>query len=120
MEEESGKVAFTAASEAFIQHVRETVLRLMPKGNCDIETIAAELCITPSQLRRKMNAITGMPPKKYIMKIRLDQARKMLHQNPELKLATIAEQCGFYDHSHFIRLYKETYGTTPAADRQGG
>ena len=120
MEEESGKVAFTAASEAFIQHVRETVLRLMPKGNCDIETIAAELCITPSQLRRKMNAITGMPPKKYIMKIRMDQARKMLHQNPELKLATIAEQCGFYDHSHFIRLYKETYGTTPAADRQGG
>ena len=92
----------------------------MPICNCDIETIAAELCITPSQLRRKMNAITGMPPKKYIMKIRMDQARKMLHQNPELKLATIAEQCGFYDHSHFIRLYKETYGTTPAADRQGG
>lgn len=119
-EEEAAKAAFTAASEAFIQHVRETVLRLMPQGNCDIETIAAELCITPSQMRRKMNAITGMPPKKYIMKIRMDQARRMLHQNPELKLATIAEQCGFYDHSHFIRLYKETYGTTPAADRQGG
>ena len=119
-EEESAKVVFTAVSEAFIQHVRETVLRLMPHGNCDIESIAAELCITPSQMRRKMNAITGMPPKKYIMKIRMEQARQMLRKQPELKLSTIAEQCGFYDHSHFIRLYKETYGITPAADRTGG
>jgi DNA-binding response OmpR family regulator len=118
MEEESVRAAFADVSETFIQQVRETVIRLMPQGNCDIESIADELCITPSQLRRKMNAITGIPPKKFIMQIRMNKARQMLLKQPELKLTVIAEKCGFYDHSHFIRLYKETYGITPAADRK--
>lgn len=109
--------SFQSSSEDFLRRMHETVVRLIPQGSCDVESIAAALYITPSQLRRKMNAITGMPPKKYIMKVRMDLAHQQLHEHPEAKLADIAEQCGFYDLSHFIRLYKETYGTTPAANR---
>ena len=109
--------AFATQSNDFMQHVRETIIRMIPEGPCTVEGIADQLYISPSQLRRKMNAITGMPPKKYIMMVRMDVAREMLKKHPDMKLSTIAEQCGFYDLSHFTRFYKETYGVTPAADR---
>ena len=110
--------SFTMYSETFIQKVNEAIIRTMPQRNSTVETIAQELCITPSQLRRKMNAITGMAPKKYIMKTRLEYARDMLHRNPGIKLVEIADHCGFSDLPHFIRLYKEAYGITPAADNR--
>jgi DNA-binding response OmpR family regulator len=105
-------------SDKFAERVQEVILRLMPQGSLDVDSIAAELCLSPSQLRRKMNAATGMSPKKFIMKVRMDAAREMMSQNPDMKLSNIADKCGFYDLSHFIRLYKETYGITPSADHR--
>ena len=109
--------AFAQLSGNFMDEVHATTLRLLSEGSCSVEAIAAQLYVTPSQLRRKMNAITGISPKKYIMKVRMEMARELLLTHPEIKIATIAERCGFTDHSHFIRLYKETYGTTPSLDR---
>ena len=109
--------AFAQLSGNFMDEVHATTLRLLSEGSCSVEAIAAQLYVTPSQLRRKMNAITGISPKKYIMKVRMEMARELLLTYPEIKIATIAERCGFTDHSHFIRLYKETYGTTPSVDR---
>ena len=114
----SGSFPFTSHSAEFIDRVRDAILRQMSQGNMDVDSIAAELCLSPSQLRRKMNAITGMPPKKFIMKVRMDAANEMMRQHPDMKLSDIAEKCGFYDLSHFIRLYKEAYGTTPAAEHR--
>ena len=110
--------SFALYSEDFIQKVHEAIIRTMPQRNCTVETIAQELCITSSQLRRKMNSITGIAPKKYIMKVRLEYARDLLHRNQGIKLVEIADQCGFSDLPHFIRLYKEAYGITPAADNR--
>ena len=42
----------------------------------------------------------------------------MLHRNPGIKLVEIADHWGFSDLPHFIRLYKEGYGITPAADNR--
>lgn len=109
---------FAMYSDDFIQKFHEAIIRTMPQRNCTVDTIATELFITPSQLRRKMNSITGMAPKKYIMKVRLEYARDLLHRHPDIKLVDIADQCGFSDLPHFIRLYKEAYGTTPAADNR--
>lgn len=111
-------IPFTAQSTDFMQHVHDTIIHTMTEGPCTVETIAEKLCVSPSQLRRKMNAITGIPPKKYIIKVRMEMAHDLLQHHPNMKIAHIAERCGFYDLSHFIRFYKETYGTTPAADKQ--
>jgi len=111
---------FTDQSTDFMQRVHDAVIQSMPGGTCTVENIAEKLYISPSQLRRKMITLTGLPPKKYIMKVRMDVAHELLHNHPDMKIASIAEQCGFYDLSHFIRFYKETYGTTPTADKQKG
>ena len=105
--------AFLASSEQFIEKMRQVVLQLMPQGECDVERVASEMCMSSSQLRRKLNAVTGQSPKKYIQEIQLEKACQLL-QNPERTLAEVAESCGFYDLSHFVRVFRQTYGVTPS------
>ena len=45
-----------------------------------------------------------------------------LLQDPDAKVYSVAEQCGYADPSNFIRVFKKTYGISPAEYRaaQGG
>lgn len=103
-------------SADFMQQFRDAIIASMSEKGSTVEGIAQLLLLSPSQLRHKMSAFTTMTPKKYMMKVRMEVAYKMLHEHPSMKISAIAERCGFYDLSHFIRFYKETYGVTPAAD----
>lgn len=48
----------------------------------------------------------------YIRKIRIDKAT-ILIRNSQLSLTDIGYQCGFFDQSHFIRVFKLTTGFLP-------
>lgn len=111
------QASFPAHSASFIEKFNTALTHQLTLGNSDVESIATELHISPSQLRRKMNAVTGMSPKRYIMRQRLEQAHEEIILYPERKLSVIAEHYGFYDLSHFTRLYKEAYGVTPGRNR---
>jgi AraC-like DNA-binding protein len=54
----------------------------------------------------------GMPPKTWINKERLKLAKFML-ENSENNVTEICMDIGFQSISHFIQVFKKTYGTTP-------
>ena len=54
----------------------------------------------------------------WIAGLRLDYAKRLLVSQPELKIAVIAEKSGFQSASHFIRLFKEDTGCSPAKWRK--
>ena len=85
----------------------------MKQGETDVEHVASVLCMSPSQFRRKMGAITGIPPRQFILDIRLSAARELLQKHPQRTSADIAEQCGFYDQAHFTNAFRKAYGITP-------
>ena len=53
----------------------------------------------------------------YIATIRINHARKLL-ATTDMKIFDIAEACGFYDQSHFIRTFKRIRRQTPAQYRR--
>lgn len=57
---------------------------------------------------------TGMTPSKYVMKEKLEEAKKQL-QITNKSISEIAESLGFYDVSHFSRNFKKAYGENPSA-----
>ena len=105
--------SFAGPSTSFVDNVRQTVIELMSKHQSDVEHVASAMNLSPFQLRTKLTATTGVTPKKYILSVRLDVARQMLIDNPERTMADIAERCGFYDKSHFIKHFRETFGMNP-------
>ena len=112
-DENKPALSSTDRSELFLERIRQTVTKLIRDGNCEVNRLAEELCISPSQLRRKTLAITGQTPKRYMMEIRMSMAREFMEAHPELSLNEVAQRSGFYDHSHFIRAFRSVYGVTP-------
>lgn len=52
---------------------------------------------------------------RYLQQQRLQAAYQCLQQQPERSVSDIVYSCGFNDQSHFTRLFKLTYQTTPSA-----
>jgi AraC family transcriptional regulator len=49
----------------------------------------------------------------YIRKLRIEKATTLIRKS-QLSLTDIAHQCGFFDQSHFIRVFKQATGFLPS------
>ncbi len=59
----------------------------------------------------------GMPPSKYLIKIRMDNACDLLI-NTELNINEIGEQVGYPDNCFFCKVFKEMFGASPKSFRE--
>ena len=108
------------AEARFIDKTDGLIASLMSTGQADIDHVAAALCMSPSQLRRKLTTITGTTPAQYIMNVRLQKARQLILEHPEWAIAEVAEQCGFADQPHFTRSFRRLFGITPGQFQRRG
>lgn len=53
----------------------------------------------------------------YLLKIRIQQSKYLLVENPNMKIKEIAEKTGFNDTSYFIRVFKQFESVTPTEYR---
>lgn len=84
-----------------------------------ISRIARDLGVGRRKLERHFSADLGIPPADASIRIRLAQARMLLSRT-DRTVTRIAEETGFCDASHLIRVFRETEGITPDLWRQKG
>lgn len=82
-----------------------------------IKDLAAIAHLSLSQFERRFKALFQVSPVQYLIRLRLNKASQTLTTSTS-KITDIAAQCGFYDHSHFIRQFARAYGMSPSAYRQ--
>jgi AraC family transcriptional regulator len=58
-----------------------------------------------------------LPPHQHVILRRVERARRLLQQDPDLSLAEIAVCAGFSDQSQFSRPSQRLVGTTPGQFR---
>jgi AraC-like DNA-binding protein len=73
--------------------------------------------LSTSQLQREFRRLFRMSPSEYLMRLRLQLARRQLTES-NAAIGSIAASCGFYDQSHFTRSFKKYIGLTPLAYRR--
>ncbi|CCN34749.1 Transcriptional Regulator AraC family protein [Vibrio nigripulchritudo SO65] len=61
---------------------------------------------------REFKKLAGVTPYQYLMNKRLEQAKSAL-QSGSANLATLSNELGFNDQSHFTRTFKAHFGVTP-------
>ena len=82
-----------------------------------LEEAAEQAHLSPSYFSRMFRARTGKTFSDYLTRLRVEHAKRLLKQ-PELDMAQIAAQTGFYDQSHFTRAFKSVTGYTPGVFRR--
>lgn len=70
------------------------------------------------QLSRDFRALLGTSPYRYLQCRRLERAGQLLRSG--MGLAAAAHEAGFADQSHFGRVFRRTFGTTPLAWHRSG
>jgi len=75
--------------------------------------LAACLHLSVPHFERIFRVTTQLPPYRYALKLRLDQARVLLEKT-RLPLAEVAVICGFSSQSHFTTHFTRFVGLSPA------
>ena len=91
----------------------------MEQGTADIDHLADELCMSSSNLRRRITSITGEKPANYLLKLRLEEARHLMDTRRDLSISDVAMKCGFDDKSNFARTFRRVFGVSPSEYQRG-
>lgn len=83
-----------------------------------VESLADELKISTSYLRREFSFAYGISPVAFLRSVRVDHAKNML-ESGYLSISEIAEQSGFSSTSYFIQVFHRVVGTSPDKYRKG-
>lgn len=96
----------------------DAVHRLVADG-CGVSvcSVAAAMGLSSRQLSRKAKAATGCSALRLVMRIRMEHARRMLLDEPELPIGEVGYRCGFDDPSNFTRAFRRHFGQSPSAQR---
>lgn len=81
--------------------------------------VAKRIYLNPSYLSRVFHAEVGETFSRYLIRIRMAKAKELLEQTT-LKIYEVAEQVGYKDFRHFMKIFKESEGITPSQYRNYG
>ncbi|MFE3172861.1 helix-turn-helix domain-containing protein [Amycolatopsis sp. NPDC059090] len=114
--------AATRSVEALTDRQFAQVRELMDERLAEplgLAELAAAAGLSVSRFARRFKARTGLPPHRYLLRLRVDQAGLLLRTGTE-PIADIAVRCGFSHQEHLTRVLRAHLGTTPAALRRDG
>ncbi len=83
----------------------------------EIANLAHEAGLSVSQFQREFKRLFRTSPRDYVIEVRLAAARRRL-ENTSDPLGVIAQDCGFYDQSYFIKRFKTATGLRPLEYRR--
>lgn len=75
--------------------------------------LSSDMCLSESQLNRKLKAMTGHTISSFVMRARLNKAKQLLSKR-QMNITEVALTCGFSDLSYFSRSFKKVFGYTPS------
>lgn len=95
-----------------VEAARETLEALYFEPH-SLTSLARSVGMSPFQFARVFRELTGEPPHKYLLRVRLERALRML-----LDGKSVTETCfdvGFSNLSHFTRSFRRKFGCAPSS-----
>jgi AraC family transcriptional regulator len=105
-----------ALSYPKLSRVRELIESRLAE-TLSLEELAKESGYSRSHFLRTFRAATGMTPHAYVLKERVERARRLLSRS-DVSCAEIAYSCGFSSQAHMSAAFRKDLGRTPGEYRQ--
>ena len=95
------------------------LMRARVDSNVSIAEIALELGVSPSALRRRFAAETGLAPYRFLMTLKVNALKQELAHTAS-PLAALAERFAFTDQYHLSKVFRQYAGVSPSEWRRRG
>lgn len=102
----------------FLSDLTAIVERNIANEKFSIEDIGQAMGISRIQLYRRAKPVLEVSINEFIVQTRLQKARFLLRNEPQLSVSEIAQRVGFSSAAYFSTAFKNKFGTTPRAFRQ--
>lgn len=102
----------SSIDQVFIEKLLVIVEENMGNSEFSVEDMAHEVGMSRSQLHRKLQAIIGQPPNKFIRNMRLQRASELLKSKAGT-VSEIAYMTGFTSPNYFSKCFHDQYGHAP-------
>ena len=110
----------TDDDKEFLSKLTSVISAAMEKGIVDMETIAGQMHISITTLRRRLAQTLNTTPKAYFLRVRMQKAQYLLQNYRDITIAEVAERCGYAQLPNFTRAFKGFYGIMPTEARTRG
>ena len=74
--------------------------------------------VNPPYLARLFKRAVGAAPVRYLRDLRINQARKILEERPELEIKEVGVIAGYPDQGYFSRVFRQAVGMSPQEYRE--
>ena len=95
-----------------MQKVLALIQSRLSDPELDVSLIEREMCLSNTQLYRKLKALTGKGGNELIRNVRLQRAAQLL-KTTDRQIAEVAYDVGFNDPNYFNRVFKKEFGVSP-------
>ncbi len=111
--QKSDRKKLSSLDEHFMNNVLEVINKHLSEEEFSIEEFDKELVMGRVQIFRKLKALTGKSPSRYIRSIRLARAKKMIEEK-KANISEIAYSVGFGSPAYFSKCFREEFGFPPS------
>jgi len=111
-----GTGSMAVKNEKQLPQVVEAALKILQQDFAFLDGIgdlADRLEVSQEYLTRAFRDHVGMTPGKYLVQVRVEQAKLLLQQGDH-SIAFVADACGFTNGNYFARVFRSIVGVTPS------
>ena len=107
------EVSINSNDLQFINRIIEMVEDRLADYDYGVKDLQAKVSMSRTQFYRKLVALTGFSPSRFISSLRLKRAVKLMKEKKG-SITKIAYESGFNNLSWFTKCFKEQYGVSPS------
>lgn len=83
-------------------------------ANYNVQRLCEDMCMSRTNLYRRIHTVSGLSIIEFIRDIRLKQAALILTNQPDTPITIIHKSVGFTSNSYFTKCFKKKFGITPS------
>jgi len=102
---------------SFLNQLESIIIKQLNNPNFGVPELAKAVSMSQMQVYRKLKALTGKTPSKFIRSVRLNKGMELV-KTTNLNISEIAYDVGFSDPNYFSRVFLEEFGHSPSDTRK--
>lgn len=103
--------------DSFLVKAEGAILDHLEEEDFSVDHLAEAMCLSRSQVHRKIKALTGKSTSIYIRLIRLRKAKELMAAG-DLTISEVAYGVGFKSPVYFSQIFKKTFGESPTKSQK--